>query len=122
MLLAYHHVQVNIPVGEESAAREFYCGVLGLTEIEKPEVIRYRGGFWLQVGDSQLHIGTEEGVDRSKTKSHIAYRVSNVDFWRQKLNALEIETQEGISIPGVADRLDFRDPFANKIEFIQLQV
>lgn len=28
------HVQICIPKGEEEKGREFYCGILGLNEIE----------------------------------------------------------------------------------------
>ena len=120
MILAYHHVQVNVPTGKETAARKFYCGVLGLVEIETPEDIIARGGFWLQLGDLQLHIGSEDGVDPHKTKSHIAYQVTDVSYWRAKLAALGMQTSDGIPVPGIADRIDFRDPFGNKIEFMQV--
>ena len=36
MITAIHHVQITIPPGAEDQARAFYCGVLGLREIEKP--------------------------------------------------------------------------------------
>lgn len=31
-----HYMQLTMPHGQEKAAREFYAGVLGLTEIDKP--------------------------------------------------------------------------------------
>ena len=34
------HVQICIPIGEEDRGREFYCGLLGFSEIEKPEALR----------------------------------------------------------------------------------
>jgi catechol 2,3-dioxygenase-like lactoylglutathione lyase family enzyme len=71
MILGIHHVQLTIPRGEESRARAFYCGILGLAEIDKPQTLAGRGGFWLQVGDREVHVGTEDGVDRTATKAHI---------------------------------------------------
>lgn len=68
-----HHAQITIPAGAEQAARDFYCGVLGLMEIDKPDSLKARGGFWLQVGETQVHVGLEAGVDRAKTKAHLAY-------------------------------------------------
>ncbi|MEW9032680.1 MAG: glyoxalase, partial [Planifilum fimeticola] len=62
-IVGLHHAQITIPRGAEEQAREFYCGVLGLNEIEKPASLRARGGFWLQVGDREVHVGTEDGVD-----------------------------------------------------------
>jgi hypothetical protein len=38
------HVQIAAPPGCEDAAREFFAGIVGLAEIEKPEPLRARGG------------------------------------------------------------------------------
>ena len=45
------HAQIMIPPGGEAEARRFYGELLGLTEIEKPEPLRARGGLWMQAGD-----------------------------------------------------------------------
>lgn len=113
-----HHVQITIPIGAEDAGREFYCGVLGLREIEKAPSLKHRGGFWLQIGDQQLHVGVEDGVDRGATKAHVAYEVDALAAWRKKLVSGGIAITESIPIPG-CDRLEFRDPFGNRIELIQ---
>ncbi len=118
MILAIHHAQITIPTGYEDKAREFYCGVLGLLELPKPEELAGRGGFWLRVGDRQLHIGTEENNERSSTKAHIAYAVEGLEGWREKLAAHQIAVSDGIQIPG-SRRFEFRDPFGNRIEFLE---
>jgi catechol 2,3-dioxygenase-like lactoylglutathione lyase family enzyme len=118
MIQGVDHVQITIPPGTEERAREFYCSLLEIKEIEKPDNLKPRGGFWLQAGSEQVHVGTEEGVDRHRTKAHVAYRVSDLDSWRKKLLARNIEILEGLPIPG-ADRFEFRDPFGNRVEFIQ---
>jgi predicted acetyltransferase/catechol 2,3-dioxygenase-like lactoylglutathione lyase family enzyme len=118
MLKRVHHVQITIPKGAEAAARLFYCGVLGLPEIEKPESLKGRGGFWVLLGDVQIHLGTEDGVDRTLTKAHIAYQVADVANWREKLMAHNIQMAESVPLPGY-DRFEFRDPFGNRVEFIQ---
>jgi catechol 2,3-dioxygenase-like lactoylglutathione lyase family enzyme len=111
-------VQVTVPKGSEGGARHFYCRVLGLIEIEKPVELKVNGGFWVQLGDLQVHIGIENGIDRQNTKAHIAYEVSDIAAWRQRLNELQITINEDIPIPGY-ERLSFRDPFGNKIEFLE---
>ena len=63
-IIGLHHAQITIPKGAEEQGRQFYCQVLGLPEIEKPDSLQGRGGFWLQVGDRQVHVGTEEVVNR----------------------------------------------------------
>jgi catechol 2,3-dioxygenase-like lactoylglutathione lyase family enzyme len=118
MILAVHHVQITIPKGAEQQAREFYCGSLGLTEVPKPDSLAGRGGFWLEAGDSQVHVGTEDGVDRSLSKAHVAYLVDDLETCRAKLTNLSIEILEGIPIPGYS-RFEFRDPFGNRVEFLQ---
>ena len=41
-----HHVQVACPPGGEDGARRFYADGLGMTEVEKPEDLRARGGWF----------------------------------------------------------------------------
>ena len=118
MIKAVHHVQISIPVGAEDKAREFYCGVLGFTEIPKPEAIRSRGGFWLELDGFQIHFGAEDGVDRAKTKGHVAYLVTDLEGWRKKLASIGCEPIDGIPIPNIR-RFEFRDPFGNRVEFLE---
>ncbi|MCI0394417.1 MAG: VOC family protein [Chloroflexi bacterium] len=118
-IVGFHHAQITIPKGQEAAARHFYCGGLGLPEIEKPESLQGRGGFWLEVGNQQLHVGTEDGVDRRATKAHLAYHVSDLAAWRARLVAHGINPEESVPIPGY-NRFEFRDPFGNQVEFIEL--
>ncbi len=113
-----HHAQITIPPGAEDDARAFYCGVLGLAEIEKPEALIARGGLWLRVGSQEVHIGTEPGVDRTATKSHLAYAVADLGWWRERLTREGIEPLDAIPLPGY-DRFEFRDPFGNRVEFIE---
>ncbi|GAB4554416.1 MAG: VOC family protein [Anaerolineae bacterium] len=118
MIRAIHHVQITIPAGQEDIARSFYCGLLGLLEIEKPNSLRHRGGFWLQVGHQAVHVGTENDVDRNATKAHIAYEVDELVQWRERLSAAGFTPLEGIPIPGV-ERFECRDPFGNRFELVQ---
>jgi catechol 2,3-dioxygenase-like lactoylglutathione lyase family enzyme len=118
MILGIDHVQITVPANALAEARTFYCGLLGLREIEKPAVLRERGGFWLEVGNRQVHIGTEDGVERIKTKAHVAYAVSDLAGWRARLAAAGVAIVDAIPIPG-RDRIEFRDPFGNRVELIE---
>ena len=120
MIIGIHHAQITIPKTAEDEARAFYCDVLGLKEIPKPESLRGRGGFWLAVGDRAIHVGVEDGVDRSVTKAHVAYEVSDLAHYRAVLLRNDIETIDGVAIPGF-ERFEFRDPFGNRVEFIQAE-
>ena len=118
MILGLHHAQVTVPVGAEDAARRFFCGELGLREVPKPPVLAVRGGFWLEVGAGQLHVGVEDGVDRRQTKAHIALEVDDLVALRARLEGLGLETIDGEPIPGLV-RFEFRDPFGNRMEVVQ---
>lgn len=113
-----HHAQITIPIGAESSARRFYVDFLGLVEIPKPDSLLRRGGLWLAVGDIQLHIGVEDGIERSATKAHLAWQVEHLSGWRDQLNRHGIDIAESVPIPGY-DRCEFRDPFGNRIELIE---
>jgi catechol 2,3-dioxygenase-like lactoylglutathione lyase family enzyme len=118
-IIRLHHAQITIPRGMEEQGREFYCGLLGLAEIEKPEALWERGGFWLQVGDRQVHVGTEEGVQREVTKAHIAYEVDDIAALRVQLEEYGIAIIEAVPLPGL-ERFEIRDPFGNRVEFTQV--
>jgi catechol 2,3-dioxygenase-like lactoylglutathione lyase family enzyme len=92
--------------------------LLGLPEIDKPDALKPRGGFLLRAGSKEVHVGTEDGVDRTRTKAHLAYLVDDLDAFRRKLEELGIEIKESIPIPGY-DRFEFRDPFGNRVELLQ---
>jgi catechol 2,3-dioxygenase-like lactoylglutathione lyase family enzyme len=118
MILSLHHAQITIPFGAEDEARRFYCGLLGLKEIDKPGSLAGRGGFWLEVGDRQVHVGVENGVERARSKAHVAYLVDDLESTREKLIGDKVEILDGIPIPGYL-RFEFRDPFGNRVEFLQ---
>lgn len=118
MIVGLHHVQLTIPKGCEEQGKAFYCHVLGLKEIEKPTSLQGRGGFWLQVGNQEVHVGTEDGFDRYTTKAHIAYQVDNVAHWKNVLSEHQIEILDCVPIPHF-ERFEFRDPFGNRVEMIQ---
>jgi catechol 2,3-dioxygenase-like lactoylglutathione lyase family enzyme len=92
--------------------------VLGLREVEKPDSLKERGGFWLELGDQQIHVGTEDGVDRIKTKAHLAYEVDAIGYWQTKMGEQGVEIGDSVPIPGY-ERFEIRDPFGNRLEFIQ---
>jgi len=52
-----------MPEGGEPLAREFYCGLLGLTEVDKPIPLSGRGGCsFAGPGEVHVHLGVEAGV------------------------------------------------------------
>lgn len=114
------HIQLAIPKDSESIARKFYTGILGLTEIEKPESLRSSGGVWYQAGDIELHLGVEENFTHGKKKAHPAFVVEGLNRIKVQLIQNDIEIKEEIQIPG-RKRFSFYDPFGNRIEFMEFE-
>ena len=110
------HVQLCIPVGKENEARKFYTDIIGLTEIPKPNELIKNGGLWYQIADIQLHIGTENEINKSKR--HPAFEVSDLKAAKIVLETHNISIKEEIQIPG-QNRFSFMDPFGNRIEFLE---
>jgi catechol 2,3-dioxygenase-like lactoylglutathione lyase family enzyme len=111
------HVQVCIPRGADTQAREFYGDLLGLEEIEKPEALKENGGMWYSVADVQLHVGVEETV--APSKRHPAFEVENIKTVRAFLEERGVRTKDEPDIPGVVHRFSLYDPFGNRIELLE---
>jgi catechol 2,3-dioxygenase-like lactoylglutathione lyase family enzyme len=111
------HLQIAAPEGCEAAAREFYGAVLGMTEIEKPAVLRARGGCWFQCGEQQVHIGVEKDF-RPARKAHPAFAISNLDELRQIFISRGIQVMDDENLPG-ARRFYAADPWGNRLEFLE---
>jgi catechol 2,3-dioxygenase-like lactoylglutathione lyase family enzyme len=112
------HIQIAAPVGCEQAAREFYGSILGMTEIEKPPLLRARGGCWFQCGDRQVHIGVERDFRPAK-KAHPAFAVTGFDELREKLASHGVTLAEDDNLPGTR-RFYAEDPWGNRLEFIEI--
>ena len=117
-MLFLDHVQIGIPSGAEARAREFYCERLGLREIPKSPEVLHTGGIWLELGSTQLHLGIEDENYRLHTRNHIGIRVRDLAATRALMESLKLPIQENTPIAGIR-RFSVRDPFGNKIEFVQ---
>ena len=110
------HIQICVPTGKESEARKFYTDIIGLIEIPKPQALIPNGGLWYQAGDIQLHIGTEQEINRSKR--HPAFEITNLEEARKHLVKNGVTIKNEIQIPGCT-RFSFIDPFGNRIELLE---
>ncbi|MDN4523596.1 VOC family protein [Fictibacillus fluitans] len=112
-----HHVQLCIPPGAEDKARSFFSIILGFQEIEKPDNLKPNGGLWYQAGKQELHLGIEN-IPLQKGKSHPAFEVAQLDSVKKHLLSQGITVKDETEIPGLS-RFSFRDPFGNRIEFLE---
>ncbi|KRE05131.1 glyoxalase [Bacillus sp. Root239] len=111
------HIQLAAPRNSESEARHFFGTVLGLTEVEKPEILKKRGGVWFEFGSYQLHIGVEPTFSPAK-KAHPGFHVKNLPAFKDHLASFGISFIEDKNIPGV-ERIYVADPFGNRMEFLE---
>ncbi len=113
------HVLLAAPRGSEAAAKKFYSEVLGFTEIEKPDVLKKKGGVWFQFSHYQVHIGIEEPFTSAK-KAHPAFEVENIEALKDHLSQHKVVYDVDENLPG-AKRIYIHDPFGNRIEILEWQ-
>ena len=112
-----HHAQLAMPRGEEEAARAFYAGVLGMTEVGKPPVLAARGGAWFRAAGLELHLGVEEDFGPAR-KAHPGILVADLDEVVRRLRGAGQEVTWDADFPGFR-RVYAADPFGNRLEFLQ---
>ncbi len=117
-VLSLDHVQLAAPKGCEGEARRFFGDLLGLEEIDKPEVLRARGGVWFGLGEHQLHIGVEDPFVPAQ-KAHPALRVARgrLEALAQRLDEAGRKVSWDDALPGSC-RFFTEDPWGNRIELI----
>ncbi len=114
-----HHVSIIISDIERSKA--FYCEILGLELAQRPQL--GFDGYWLKIGDAQIHLlqldnpdpvsGRPEHAGRDR---HLALQVDDLDMMRQKLEMSHIPFT--LSRSG-RKALFCRDPDGNGIELLE---
>jgi len=114
-LVGLDHVQLAMPFGEEDAARRFYAGILGLTEVAKPAALSGRGGCWFVGTSTHVHLGVEPEF-RPAAKAHPAFLVPDIEKARQSLAQAGIEIVDEDSLD--VERFYANDPFGNRLEFV----
>ena len=113
----WDHIQLSAPKGSEDTAREFYANKLGFNEIEKPKSLQGNGGVWFNINDIDFHIGIEEEFNALK-KAHPAINIENLEAFKIYCDEVNIKYQSDDRFPG-AKRIFIRDPFNNRLEFIE---
>ena len=111
------HVQPAMPSGGEALAREFYSGLLGLTEIPKPPNLAKRGGAWFEGGTLRVHPGVEADF-RPARKAHPAFLVQHLAAIPQHLRQAGVAVVTDEPLEGYR-RLYVSDPFGNRIELLE---
>lgn len=112
-----HHMQLAMPAGQEDRAREFFAGVLGMSEVEKPPALAARGGAWFRAGGLELHLGVETDF-RPARKGHPGILVEDLDEVARRVAITGQDVGWDRDFPGYR-RFYAHDPFGNRLEFLQ---
>jgi catechol 2,3-dioxygenase-like lactoylglutathione lyase family enzyme len=117
-----HHVQLAAPAGSEPRMREFFVGLLGLAEAEKPADLAARGGAWFRGPGFDLHVGIETEFVPAR-KAHPALLVDDLDALAGRLAEAghAVQRDKPLIIPGGSEYAHFyvSDPVGNRLEFLQ---
>jgi predicted enzyme related to lactoylglutathione lyase len=116
-ILSLYHVQIAIPVGGETRARDFYIGILGLTEIAKPASMAGRNSIWFAAGSVNLHLGIEEDFHPAK-RAHPALVVDNLDDIVAACERAGHLAKPDTSFNNFR-RVHVFDPFGNRLELME---
>ena len=117
---ALDHVQLAAPSGCEPAAREFYGGLLGLVELDKPAALSARGGVWFALAGGQLHIGVQDPFTPA-TKAHPALRLADLASYAALLAQLEaagVAVKHDREMEPRVRRCLVADPWGNRVELV----
>jgi catechol 2,3-dioxygenase-like lactoylglutathione lyase family enzyme len=111
-----NHIHICVSEHRLEEARLFYTNVMGLQQINRPDVFP-EPGCWFAIGDIELHIGVED--PRPVTIRHSAFEVRDLDAARSELERHGITINEEPLIPGRI-RFSFLDPFGNRMELMEI--
>jgi catechol 2,3-dioxygenase-like lactoylglutathione lyase family enzyme len=117
------HINIRIDPGPEALerAKDFYGTVLRMTPIERPENVESRDpGAWYKCGSNEVHITAESGAsERNRaTRRHAAFLVRGLEELRVRMEKAGAEIIPGTVLPG-RRRFFARDPFGNRLEFME---
>jgi len=115
--LRLHHAAVTHPVGGEDRMREFYGGVLGLTEVQKPETMDRTKGCWFRHDGIELHTIPDPEFHPAGV-GHPAILVDDLDALIARLEVAGVAVEPDDRFPGHR-RLHAHDFFGNRLEFLQ---
>lgn len=113
----FDHVQLAMPPGAEAVAVEYFVGLLGFEQREKPAALAVRGGCWFVAGAVALHLGVEHDFQPAR-KAHPALVVDDLDALAGRLEAAGYDVRWSDEVPGTR-RFHTDDCFGNRVEMIQ---
>lgn len=116
-IVGIDHVQLAMPAGHEQAARDFYFGLLGIPEVQKPDALARRSGVWFEESAVKVHLGVDPDFHPAR-KAHPALLVRGLRPLAQRLRDAGVDVVDDDSLPG-RERVYVTDPFGNRLELME---
>jgi catechol 2,3-dioxygenase-like lactoylglutathione lyase family enzyme len=91
----------GLMISDLDRSRAFYVGVLGLEEVPRPPTFDFPG-FWVQIGDQQLHLIGEAEAGRT-AEVHPGYRRDEVETGYANHIAIVVDDMAA-TVAGVVER------------------
>ncbi len=107
---------MSINVDDIVESRRFYCDVLGLQAIARPDFDF--AGEWLAAGEQQIHLIEVAGF-APPMGQHFALEVDDLDASIDDLVSRDVAVSAAAEIAGVCRQAFFTDPTGNLIELTQ---
>lgn len=114
-----HHVSIPARPEAFDAGREFYGNLLGLNEIPPPVSLEPGRIVWFRVGDSELHLFTEDDPNAVPSGRHFCFAVDDLDTVRGRLESAGVRVEETVPIHN-RPRFFCWDPFGNQLELTRI--
>lgn len=109
---------VALVVDDLERAKDFYGGILGLEELERPPEVRTStAGAWYALGDRQLHVMVMPDA-RESSGRHFAIEINGLDALVERLKRDGYEVEDSFGFGEFSRRTFTRDPAGNRIELM----
>jgi catechol 2,3-dioxygenase-like lactoylglutathione lyase family enzyme len=120
-VLRLQHTSIPMPAGGQAAARAFYSGMLGMTEVLPPSTLDRTRLVWFLAGPDahEIHLFVDESMDMKSSAQHICLQVDELQSFRERAKEHGVAVEETIAIHN-RPRFFVRDPFANLVEIVQI--
>lgn len=119
LVWALDHITITAPHEQQDNVRWFYGNILGLQEIEVPSHVAGDKPIWFRVGRNQeLHVSFESPVQNTIAPRHVGLKVRSVQKVVEALRSNGFDVSADLAGRGAA-RCFCRDPFGNRLEFVE---
>ncbi len=115
------HVSIPMPADGHAEARRFFGEVLGMTEVPQPTTLTHNSVVWFAASDDgqEVHCYVDEPFRPGSVEAHLCLQVDDLEAMRARLAEHGVVPEDTVVIRN-RPRFFITDPFANKVEVVQV--